>query len=88
MLFKYKYELVCQGNTPTFGKRNVATFTNPVAVGDKVKKQDCGSNLLLVVSIEHYPSISVLYTEEVKTSDWVGFSQEQKADPDFLVKRN
>lgn len=62
----FSYEIVPFGVIPAWDKERVTTFQNPVSVGDKVKKDVVGSNLLTVVAIEHYPTISVLYVEESK----------------------
>lgn len=59
---KYIYEVVSTGQYPTFNKDIREEFLNPVLVGDKIKKDVFGSELLLVESIHHYNNISVIYT--------------------------
>lgn len=57
----FKYELVKAGQTPTWTGESQVVFQNPVTVGDKVKASGIGSELLLIVAVEHYPDCSVLY---------------------------
>lgn len=57
----HKYEVVKEGEQPTFNNKVTESFLNPVSIGHKIKCSDSGSNLLLVKSIEHYSTISVLY---------------------------
>lgn len=57
----FKYELVREGDNPTWDKDLLETFQNPVHVGERVKAVGIGSSLLTVVAVEHYPTCSVLY---------------------------
>ena len=57
----FKYELVKEGNTPTFDKDLINEYQNPVFDGQKVKPRRQGSDLVKIVSVEHYPSVSVAY---------------------------
>ena len=58
-----KYEIVKAGDIPTWDNGNHHSFQNPVAVGDKVKPNGAGTDLLTVVAVEHYEDCSVLYCE-------------------------
>lgn len=57
----FKYELIAMGDLPTFDNKLTVAFANPVSVGEKVKTDIIGSELLTVAAIEHYPKHSVLY---------------------------
>lgn len=57
---RFEYELVKDGETPTWAKESRVVFQNPVSVGDEVTAGGVG-NELLVVAIVHYPHCSVLY---------------------------
>lgn len=58
---KYRYEVVKVGSIPTWNGKNTVAFTNPVAIGDKIKVEAEAGELMRVESVEHYPKISVLY---------------------------
>jgi hypothetical protein len=60
---KYTYEIVKTGYSPTFNKLSRDSFTNPVSIGDHVKPERSGTELLLVESVEHYCTVSVLYVK-------------------------
>ena len=60
---KFMYELVPVGSMPTWDKNRMEKFHNPVQVGDKVKPSGVGSDVLVVASVEHYTSCSVLFVE-------------------------
>lgn len=60
---KFIYEIVPVGTTPTWDTKNSQSFNVPVAVGDKVKPMTNGSDLKMVVAVEHYSNVSVLYVE-------------------------
>lgn len=57
----FKYELVVEGRTPTWGKDALESFVNPVSVGDKILSEVIGSEIVKVTAIVHYPTCSVLY---------------------------
>lgn len=57
----FKYEIVKDGRMPTWERNAQVEFQNPVNVGDKVKTDALGSELLIVTAIEHYQKVSILY---------------------------
>jgi hypothetical protein len=60
---KFKYELIKAGLMPTFEPAMLVDFINPVHVGDKIKPEVIGAELVKVVAIEHYSSHSIIYHE-------------------------
>lgn len=64
MLRKFKYELVRVNGTPTFAKDSIQEYVNPVSVGDKIKPDFQGSDIVYIIEIEHYPTVSVIYYDK------------------------
>jgi hypothetical protein len=60
---EFKYELIKVGQMPTFNPAVLVGFINPVHVGDKIKPELIGAELVKVVAIEHYPRHSTIYHE-------------------------
>ena len=64
MFKKYQYALVKTGNLPDFDKISGGlqhVFPNPVAVGDYIKPNGFGTELVQVVRVEHYEAFTILY---------------------------
>ncbi|ENE6639059.1 hypothetical protein ABNR98_004468 [Salmonella enterica] len=64
MLKKFKYEIVKVDGTPTFEKEAIHEYVNPVSVGDKIKPDYIGSDIVYVVEIIHFPTVSVIFYDD------------------------